>query len=246
MTDNTAVSEERPHGLSGVNMPIFLITGGFIILFCVMALVSLDSLSKAVDVGFAWSAKFFGLYWQLLLLATFFIGIILCFLPGSKAIMGGLEKPEFTKFQWGSMIMCTLLAGGGVFWAAGEPMAHFTSVPPLFAGIKANTAEAVPYALAQSYLHWGFLAWAILGALTTVMLMYYHYEKGLHWRREHCFIRCSRTRRSTGRSVQSPMRAALLPSLRALSVLSVSSDFRSVSALILCSVFPTGLPPRRL
>ena len=179
MTDNTAVSEERPHGLSGVNMPIFLITGGFIILFCVMALVSLDSLSKAVDVGFAWSAKFFGLYWQLLLLATFFIGIILCFLPGSKAIMGGLEKPEFTKFQWGSMIMCTLLAGGGVFWAAGEPMAHFTSVPPLFAGIKANTAEAVPYALAQSYLHWGFLAWAILGALTTVMLMYYHYEKGL-------------------------------------------------------------------
>jgi glycine betaine transporter len=179
MTEQTAVSEERAHGLSGVNMSIFLITGGFIILFCILALVSLDSLSKAVDAGFAWSAKFFGLYWQLLLLATFIIGIVLCFLPGSKAIMGGLEKPEFTKFQWGSMIMCTLLAGGGVFWAAGEPMAHFTSVPPLFAGIKANTAEAVPYALAQSYLHWGFLAWAILGALTTVMLMYYHYEKGL-------------------------------------------------------------------
>ena len=25
----------------------------------------------------------------------------------------------------------------------------------------------------------GFLAWAILGALSTILLMYYHYEKGL-------------------------------------------------------------------
>ena len=93
--------------------------------------------------------------------------------------MGGLDTPEFDVFKWGSMIMCTLLAGGGVFWAAGEPMAHFTSVPPLFAGVEANSSEAVPFALAQSYLHWGFLAWAILGSLTTVMLMHYHYEKGL-------------------------------------------------------------------
>ena len=28
-------------------------------------------------------------------------------------------------------------------------------------------------------MHWGFLAWAILGSLTTVMLMHYHYDKGL-------------------------------------------------------------------
>ncbi|WP_276317937.1 BCCT family transporter [Cobetia sp. ICG0124] len=29
-------------------------------------------------------------------------------------------------------ILCTLLAGGGVFWAAAEPIAHFTSPPPVF------------------------------------------------------------------------------------------------------------------
>ena len=179
MTDIPAGTGQRATGLSGVNIPIFLLTGGFIILFCVLALVSLETLSAVVDASFAWSAKFFGFYWQLLLLATFLMGLVIAILPGGKAIMGGLETPEFTLFQWGSMIMCTLLAGGGVFWAAGEPMAHFTSVPPLFSGIKANTAEAVPYALAQSYLHWGFLAWAILGSLTTIMLMYYHYEKGL-------------------------------------------------------------------
>ena len=179
MTDIPAGPGRRAVGLSGVNTPIFLLTGGFIVLFCILALFSLDTLSAVVDAGFAWSAKFFGLYWQLLLLATFLMGLLIAVLPGGKAIMGGLKTPEFSVFQWGSMVMCTLLAGGGVFWAAGEPMAHFTSVPPLFAGVEANTAEAVPYALAQSYLHWGFLAWAILGSLTTVMLMHYHYEKGL-------------------------------------------------------------------
>ena len=163
----------------GVDMPLFMITGGFIALFCVLALVDLELLTSMVDAGFAWSAKYFGLYWQLLLLATFVMGIVIAILPSSTQIMGNLDKPEFSMFQWGSMIMCTLLAGGGVFWAAGEPMAHFLSPPPLFADVAPNTEEAVSYALAQSYLHWGFLAWAILGSLTTIMLMHYHYEKGL-------------------------------------------------------------------
>lgn len=163
---------------SGVNIPLLAVSGGFIIAFCLLALINLDALSAAVDWGFAISARYFGLYWQVLLLATFLIGLVLCILPGGRAIMGGLAAPEFTTFQWGSMIMCTLLAGGGVFWAAGEPIAHFLSSPPLF-GAEGATQAAVTPAIAQSFMHWGFLAWAILGSLSTVMLMHYHYEKGL-------------------------------------------------------------------
>ncbi|WP_122073297.1 BCCT family transporter [Pseudophaeobacter sp. EL27] len=161
-----------------VNKPLFLISGGFIALFCVAALVNLDGLSAMVDWGFNFAATYFGLYWQVLLLATFLIGLVLCVLPGGRAIMGGLAAPEFTLFQWGSMIMCTLLAGGGVFWAAGEPIAHFLYSPPLY-GAEGGTEAAVNPAIAQSFMHWGFLAWAILGSLSTVMLMHYHYEKGL-------------------------------------------------------------------
>jgi choline-glycine betaine transporter len=161
-----------------IHMPLFVISGGFIALFCIAALVNLDALSAAVDWGFNVSATYFGLYWQVLLLATFLIGLVLCVLPGGRAIMGGLSAPEFTTFQWGSMIMCTLLAGGGVFWAAGEPIAHFLYSPPLY-GAEGGTQAAVNPAIAQSFMHWGFLAWAILGSLSTVMLMHYHYEKGL-------------------------------------------------------------------
>ena len=166
-------------GFGKVDKPLFAITGGFILLFCALALFNLDALAAMVDAGFNWSATYFGLYWQILLLATFLIGLVLCVLPGGRAVLGNLAKPEFTNFQWGSMIMCTLLAGGGVFWAAGEPIAHYLWTPPLFGDLSGDETARAHAALAQAYLHWGFLAWAILGALTTVMLMHYHYEKGL-------------------------------------------------------------------
>lgn len=34
-------------------------------------------------------------------------------------------------------------------------------------------------AFAQSFLHWGFTAWAILGTLSVIVMMYVHYNRGL-------------------------------------------------------------------
>ncbi len=161
-----------------VDWPVFVISGGFIALFCIMALIDIDALSGMVNSSFAWSTKLFGAYWQFLLLSTFFIGLALAFTRTGAVKLGNLATPEIQTFKWIAIIMCTLLAGGGVFWAAAEPMAHFTSPPPLF-GVEANTAEAAYPALAQSYMHWGFLAWAIQCSLTSIVLMYLHYNKGL-------------------------------------------------------------------
>lgn len=177
MSDSSSGQTGSPP--SRIDKPLFAITGGFILLFCAYALFDLAGLSAMVDSAFAVSARYLGLYWQILLMATFLIGLFLCVLPGSKTLMGGVSNPEFKTFSWGAMIMCTLLAGGGVFWAAGEPIAHFVSTPPLFGDLGDNLQARADVALAQSYLHWGFLAWAILGSLTTVMLMHYHYDLGL-------------------------------------------------------------------
>ncbi len=65
-----------------------------------------------------------------------------------------------------------------MFWAAAEPMAHFITSPPLF-GVESASPAAVYPALAQSYMHWGFLAWSVLGSLTAIIFMYLHYDKGL-------------------------------------------------------------------
>ena len=87
--------------------------------------------------------------------------------PGIFVIpMGSHDYVHSARGRW-RILGCWRAHGSLLIHAA--PLNH----------VAAATPEAVPYALAQSYLHWGFLAWAILGSLTTIMLMHYHYDKGL-------------------------------------------------------------------
>lgn len=164
---------------SQVDWPVFGLSGGLLLVFVIAAAISMDAVTSFVNSSFALSVKWFGAFWQVLLLATFIIAIPLAFSRYGKVKLGKLDQPEFGTFKWISMIMCTLLAGGGVFWAAAEPMFHFTSPPPLFGGIQAGTNQAVNPALSQAFMHWGFLAWAILGTLSVVVMMYAHYHKGM-------------------------------------------------------------------
>ncbi|QIT56059.1 BCCT family transporter [Aquisalimonas sp. 2447] len=153
------------------------LSGGFIVAFLVFSLIDLAQVQELVDTGHALAAEYLGSFWQLLLLATFFTAIGVAVSPAGSAVMGDLDRPEMSTFRWVSIIMCTLLAGGGVFFAAGEPLYHFLETPPVF-GVESATHDAVAPALAQSFMHWGFLAWAILGALTSIVLMQAHYRYG--------------------------------------------------------------------
>lgn len=176
-TQNTGL--EKNNFIKQVDLPVLLISGGFLVIFALVALINLELLTKIVNVSFSYSTKFFGAYWQILLLATFVIAIFLSIGRLGRVKLGNLDKPEMTTFQWMSVIMCTLLAGGGVFWAAAEPMAHFVSPPPLFSTNTYSPNQTAFNALAQSFMHWGFLAWAVLGSLTGIVFMHLHYDKGL-------------------------------------------------------------------
>ena len=162
-----------------IDWPVFSVSGGIVLIFVIAALINLKFVSSAVNASFAFSCKYFGAYWQVLLLATFLISIFLAFSKYGKVKLGNLDQPEMSTYRWIAIIMCTLLAGGGVFWSAAEPMYHFMTTPPAFSGVESASKAAVAPALAQAYLHWGFLAWAILGALRTANCIYVHYHRGL-------------------------------------------------------------------
>lgn len=164
--------------LQSIDIPVFLISGGAVLLFAILALWDIELMTRWVNSAFATSTKLFGAYWQVLLLMTFVIGLLLAIGRTGRVRLGAMSAPEMPTYTWLSIIMCTLLAGGGVFWAAAEPMAHFLSPPPLYGG-ETGTPQAAYNALAQSFMHWGFLAWAILGTLSGIVLMHLHYEKGL-------------------------------------------------------------------
>jgi len=156
---------------------VFVLSAGFIVSFIAFSFYDIKLVADLVGAGFAWTTKVLGSYFQLLLLATFFIGMGVAISPAASARIGGLDRPDISTFKWLAIIMCTLLAGGGVFFAAGEPVYHFLVSPPAFTA-EPGTKEAVAGALAQSFMHWGFLAWAILGTLTAVVLAHAHYVKG--------------------------------------------------------------------
>ncbi len=171
--DNKGSSEE-----GYLNKWTFGISGGFFVVFVITAIIDLDFLGSIVDVTFNWSAKWFGAYWEVLVLLTFLVAIVLALTKYGTVRLGG-DEPEISTFSWIAMIMTALLAGGGVFWSAAEPMYHFLDVPPFFEGIEASTEAAIAPAFSFSFLHWGFLAWAILGTLATVVLMDGVHQKGL-------------------------------------------------------------------
>ena len=171
-------NERADNPTTTIDWPVFILSGGFLLLFVATALIDLDFLSSTVNGAFGGATKYFGAYWQVLMLLTFIIALGVAFSGSGRARLGNLSEPDIGTFKWVAIIMCTLLAGGGVFWAAAEPMAHFISSPPLFA-VESATEAAVYPALAQSFMHWGFLAWSILGSLTAIIFMYLHYEKGL-------------------------------------------------------------------
>lgn len=162
----------------GLKNPAFWYSGGFIVAFVLMAIFAEARLAKIVEVGFAWSVKIFGPFWQILLLATFVIALAVGAGRTGRVILGNLPVPEIDSFKWMAILFCTLLAGGGVFWAAAEPIAHFVSAPPLY-GESADLQQRAFNALSQSFMHWGFLAWAIVGSLTAIVIMHLHYDKGL-------------------------------------------------------------------
>ncbi|WP_067726572.1 BCCT family transporter [Oceanobacillus damuensis] len=159
-----------------IDLPVFIVSGGFLLAFIILSLINNERVGEVVNTLFAYSSDLFGAYWQLLLLANFFIGLGLAVSKYGKVRLGKQEKPKYSYFGWVSMILVTLLASGGVFWAAAEPMYHYMETAPLFGGGEFNNMSA---AFAQSFMHWGFTAWAILGTLAVVVMMYVHYDRGL-------------------------------------------------------------------
>lgn len=95
--------------------PVFWLSGSFLTLFVLLALTNTDSLTAMVNSGFGFATKYFGAYWQVLLLLNFLIGLALAFGRTGDVRLGSLAEPEIDNFKWLSIVLCTLLAGGGVF-----------------------------------------------------------------------------------------------------------------------------------
>ena len=162
---------------------MFLISGGVLVLFVIMSSLFTTATSDFVQKGFELSISYFGAFWQVLLLATFAVGAVLAFSKYGRVRLGNASKPEMSYFRWAAIVITSGLGAGAIFWAAAEPMYYFIDVPPTMdSSIKDSSTAAIPAAMAQSFTSWGFTAWAVYGAVSGIIIMYAHYNKGMKMR----------------------------------------------------------------
>src|SRR5690625_6027713 len=130
-------------------MPLLALSGGALTLFVLFSIIFPENIAQLVDKGFSLSITYFGAYWQLLLLATFLVGLVLSLSKYGKVRLGNIDKPQLSFYQWASNITASGLGAGAIFWAAAEPMYYFLETPPMYQGVESATADAVQPALAQ-------------------------------------------------------------------------------------------------
>ncbi|MDJ0376622.1 BCCT family transporter [Cryobacterium sp. PH31-L1] len=84
------------------------------------------------------------------------------------------DEPEFGIISWFSMLFAAGMGIGLVFWGASEPLTFFTNPKP---SVEGDSAELASAAMSQTFLHWGFHAWAIY-AVVGLSLAYSIHRKG--------------------------------------------------------------------
>ena len=147
-----------------------LIIGGLpLLVFLIICAINLQLAKNITEIGKDFAISNFGSLWLLLVVAIGLLSFFLGFSPvGSLKIGGPNAKPSLRIFDWCAVLICTLLAGGGVFWSAAEPLIHFLSPASYFSDVEGGSLQAVDKALAVSFLHWGFLAWALVATTVTI------------------------------------------------------------------------------
>lgn len=102
--------------------------------------------------------------------------VLICFHPIAKVKIGGPSaKPFLNKWRWFSIVLCTTIATGIIFWGTAEPIFHISS-PPSFSGTAANSEISGRYALSYMFLHWTFTPYAIY-TIPAIMFALAFYNK---------------------------------------------------------------------
>ncbi|HEX2174988.1 MAG TPA: BCCT family transporter [Nocardioidaceae bacterium] len=84
------------------------------------------------------------------------------------------DEPEFGVMAWFAMLFAAGMGIGLVFWGAAEPLTFYDQPKP---GVEGSPDELAQLAMAQTFLHWGFHAWAIY-VVVGLALAYAIHRKG--------------------------------------------------------------------
>ena len=189
-----AIDEQRRQ--YSVDKVVFAVAGTLAVAFVIWGIVGTASVSVVAAAAYGWTMSHLG--WLFNAVAT----VVLVALLGLALSRYGRiplgkdgERPEFSTFSWVAMLFAAGLGIGVMFWGPSEPLTYFIAPPPLTN--EPESVEAMHTALAQTYYHWGFHAWAMY-ALVGGAVAYAAYRRGRTLLMSSIFQRLFGARRTDG------------------------------------------------
>ncbi len=156
-------STQPGKGTFGSHFPapwVFWPSMGLIVVFVLFAVITPDAAADAISAVQKGIIGTLGWYYVLLIAAFVVFALWMGFSRFGDIRLGrdDDEEAEFRLGSWFAMLFSAGMGIGLVFWGVAEPLNHFAAPRPGFEGGEIETARQ---AMTQTYLHWGFHAWAI-------------------------------------------------------------------------------------
>ena len=130
--------------------PPFIVLAAFVVL----SVLSPDTFLGLINNINNWIIKNIGWAASILALAIVVVSVwAMCSDFGNVRIGGKDAKPELSTFSWFTIMLCTTMAAGILFWGPGEPIAHFLYPPTEIYGIEPKSPEAMKFAMETMFLH---------------------------------------------------------------------------------------------
>jgi choline/glycine/proline betaine transport protein len=158
---------------------VTLISSAVLIVFILLTLMFRQQATEYFGDALDWITGTMG--WFLILAANVFVLAAVCFAFsrfGKIRIGGAKAKPEFSTLGWYAMLLSAGMGIGLMFWSVGEPITHFATPSPMFAGMEPGSADAAQAAMGVTFFHWGIHPWAIYG-IVGLGLAFFAYNRGL-------------------------------------------------------------------
>ena len=176
----------RPFGLD-IHNPVFLISGGLIVLFTVVSLLNQDASTELFKWLRPWLTSTFDWFLMMSVNIILLFCIVVAVSPLGKVVIGGEgAKTEYSTASWIAMLFSAGMGIGLLFFSVLEPMYYslpeLNTLPlgenPVVTGADGSITSIGNSGLAGTVFHWGLSAWAVY-VIVGLSLAIFCYNLGL-------------------------------------------------------------------
>ena len=154
---------------------VLLISAVIVAVFVAFGAAFPDLLGNAANMIFSVLTDKFGWFYLITVFLMVIFAVFIAVSPMGKLKLGKPEdKPEFSDFQWFTMLFGGSMGIGLVFYSVAEPLMDYVSPPTA----EPETAAAMYESMETVFFHWGFHPWVIF-AIGGLALGYFSFKKDI-------------------------------------------------------------------